>query len=62
MLPEPALEEYLRTTYGLPPKAPYTPKPSSTSADTPSNSLRRTLATLQAQLRLMDTPEPEEAE
>ena len=63
LLPEPALEEYLRTTYGLPPKAPYTPKPSSSAAtETPSNSLRRTLATLQAQLRLMDTPEPEEAE
>ena len=63
LLPEPALEEYLRTTYGLPPKAPYTPKPSNGAAtETPSNSLRRTLATLQAQLRLMDTPEPEEAE
>ena len=63
LLPEPALEEYLRTTYGLPPKAPYTPKLSNGAAtETPSNSLRRTLATLQAQLRLMDTPEPEEAE
>ena len=63
LLPEPALEEYLRTTYGLPPKAPYTPKSSSAAAaDSPTNSLRRTLNLLQTQLQLMDTPEPEEGD
>ena len=62
LLPEPALEEYLRTTYGLPQKAPrpQTTTTASASVDSPTNAVRRTLAQLSEQLRLLDEQTQEE--
>ena len=54
LMPDAALDEYLRTTYGLPASTGQPVGGAAPAQDSPTNTLRRTLARLQEQLRLLE--------